>query len=80
MEELKNILDSHRIGWQSPMVFLAKNEVITLSPELIFDRVFDLRLKDRKQLIDRFRSHQGSRNTMLNYLNKLGKCIVNAKL
>lgn len=80
MEELKTILDQHSIDWRSPMVIITKKDVVTLSPELIFNKVFDLKSGDRNLLINRFRLLKGNRRKVLSYLDKLGKSIVNAKI
>ncbi len=80
MEEVKYILEKHRIGWNAPLIFVTKKEVITLSPELILNRVLDLRTRDRNHLLNKFLLIRNNRQTVLNYLNKLGSCIVNTKL
>ena len=80
MEEFKLILDKHKIGWESPIIFLQGTEVITLSPLVIFSRVNDLTLTQRKAIINRFLLKSECKNSILNYINIMGSRILNIKI
>ena len=72
MEEIKLILDRNRIEWNSPIVLVNRKEVITLSPEIIVAKIFELKDKEKNRLISALMSFRNNRNTLLRYLNYLG--------
>ncbi len=80
MEEIKLILDRNRIEWNSPIVLVNRKEVITLSPEIIVAKIFELKDKEKNRLISALMSFRNNRNTLLRYLNYLGSNLVKTKI
>ncbi len=80
MNEIKTIFNENKIDWNSPIIFVLKNDVVLLTPQTIIEKVFQINRKQKKVLISNINVIKNDAKKLYLFLNHLGKCILKIKI
>lgn len=80
MNEIKTIFIENKIEWNSPIIFIHKEEVTLLTPQIIIEKVFQINQKQKKLLITRINDLKNDSKKLHVFLNHLGNCILKIKI